>query len=279
MVKYMTNLQSLFNIQGQTVVITGGSGELGKPMAHALAQLGAQVAIVSLHAAASSKVAAAIQAEGGHAIGIACDVLDKSALEQALAQVTAAFGPVDILINAAGGNKPQATTSADRTFFDLDSHAAESVFALNFTGTFLGCQVFGRGMAERGQGCIVNVASMNALRPLTRIPAYSAAKAAVANFTQWLAVHMAQEYSPHIRVNALAPGFFLTEQNRFLLTDASSGAMTPRGQAILDHTPMKRLGQPEDLVGALLWLVSPASAFVTGIVVPIDGGFSSFSGV
>ncbi|TMC91774.1 MAG: SDR family NAD(P)-dependent oxidoreductase, partial [Chloroflexi bacterium] len=170
MVKYMTNLQSLFNIQGQTVVITGGSGELGKPMAHALAQLGAQVAIVSLHAASSSKVAAAIQAEGGHAIGIACDVLDKSALEQALAQVTAAFGPVDILINAAGGNKPQATTSADRTFFDLDSHAAESVFALNFTGTFLGCQVFGRGMAERGQGCIVNVASMNALRPLTRIP-------------------------------------------------------------------------------------------------------------
>jgi len=279
MVKYMTNLQSLFNIQGQTVVITGGSGELGKPMAHALAQLGAQVAIVSLHAASSDKVAAAIQAEGGRAIGIACDVLDKSALEQALAQVTAAFGPVDILINAAGGNKPQATTSADRTFFDLDSHAAESVFALNFTGTFLGCQVFGRGMAERGQGCIVNVASMNALRPLTRIPAYSAAKAAVANFTQWLAVHMAQEYSLRIRVNALAPGFFLTEQNRFLLTDASSGAMTPRGQAILDHTPMKRLGQPEDLVGALLWLVSPASAFVTGIVVPIDGGFSSFSGV
>src|SRR5216110_319906 len=241
MVKYMTNLQSLFNIQGQTVVITGGSGELGKPMAHALAQLGAQVAIVSLHAASSSKVAAAIK--------------------------------------AAGGNKPQATTSADRTFFDLDSHAAESVFALNFTGTFLGCQVFGRGMAERGQGCIVNVASMNALRPLTRIPAYSAAKAAVANFTQWLAVHMAQEYSPGIRVNALAPGFFLTEQNRFLLTDASSGAMTPRGQAILDHTPMQRLGQPEDLVGALLWLVSPASAFVTGIVVPIDGGFSSLSGV
>ena len=279
MVTYMTNLQSLFNIQGQTVVITGGSGELGKPMAHALAQLGAQVAIVSLHAESSDKVAAAIQAEGGRAIGIACDVLDKSALDQALAQVNAAFGNVDILINAAGGNKPEATTSADRTFFDLDSQAAETVFALNFTGTFLSCQVFGRGMAERGQGCIVNVASMNALRPLTRIPAYSAAKAAVANFTQWLAVHLAQEYSPGIRVNALAPGFFLTGQNRFLLTDASSGTMTPRGQAILDHTPMKRLGQPEDLVGALLWLVSPASAFVTGIVVPIDGGFSSFSGV
>src|SRR5947209_10660572 len=279
MVKYMTNLQSLFNIQGQTVVITGGSGELGKPMAHALAQLGAQVAIVSLLVVSSSKVSAAIQAEGVHAICIACDVLDKSALEQALAQVTAAFGPLDILITAAGGNKPQATTSADRTFFALDSHAAESVFALNFTGTFLGCQVFGRGMAERGQGCIVNVASMNALRPLTRIPAYSAAKAAIANFTQWLAVHMAQEYGAQIRVNAIAPGFILTEQNRFLLTDAQSGAMTPRGQAILDHTPMRRLGAPEDLIGTLLWLVSPASAFVTGTVIPIDGGFSAFSGV
>src|SRR5256714_5127143 len=279
MVKYMTNLQSLFNIQGQTVVITGGSGELGKPMAHALAQLGAQVAIVSLHAASSGKVAAAIQAEGGHAIGIACDVLDKSALEQALAQVSAAFGPVDILINAAGGNKPQATTSADRTFFDLDSHAAESVFALNFTGTFLGCQVFGRGMAERGQGCIVNVASMNALRPLTRIPAYSAAKAAVANFTQWLAVHMAREYRSQIRVNAIAPGFILTEQNRFLLTDAQSGELTERGQSIIAHTPAGRFGTPEDLIGTLLWLVSPASAFVTGVVVPIDGGFSAYSGV
>src|SRR5437588_261912 len=248
-------------------------------MAHALAQLGAQIAIVSLHAASSGKVAAAIQAEGGHAIGIACDVRDNSALEQALVQVTAAFGPVDILINAAGGNKPQATTSADRTFFDLDSHAAESVFALNFTGTFLGCQVFGRGMAERGQGCIVNVASMNALRPLTRIPAYSAAKAAVANFTQWLAVHMAQEYSPRIRVNALAPGFFLTEQNRFLLTDAGSGELTQRGRAIIDHTPAARFGAPEDLLGTLLWLASPASAFVTGVVVPVDGGFAAFSGV
>src|SRR5260370_17821992 len=170
MVKYMTNLQSLFNIQGQTVVITGGSGELGKPMAHALAQLGAQVAIVSLHAASSGKVAAAIQAEGGRALGIACDVLDKSALEQVLAQITAAFGPVDILINAASGNKPEATTSADRTFFDLDSHAAESVFALNFTGIFLSSQVFGPGIAQRGHGCIANGPSINTLRPLTLIP-------------------------------------------------------------------------------------------------------------
>src|SRR5438874_2584063 len=189
------------------------------------------------------------------------------------------FGPIDILINAAGGNSPQATTSAERSFFDLDLQGVDSVFGLNFMGTFLSCQVFGRGMAERGQGCIVNVTSMSALRPLTRIPAYSAAKAAVANFTQWLAVYMAQEYSPRIRVNALAPGFFLTEQNRYLLTDRQSGDLTPRGQAILNHTPMGRLGTPEDLLGALLWLISPASAFITGVIVPVDGGFSSFSGV
>ena len=190
-----------------------------------------------------------------------------------------AFGKVDILINAAGGNSPAATTSIDRSFFDLDTEAFNSVFGLNCTGTFQSCQVFGRGMAERGNGCIVNVTSMSALRPLTRVPAYSGAKAAIANFTQWLAVHMAQEYSPAIRVNAIAPGFFLTEQNRYLMVDAQSGAMTTRGQAIIDHTPMGRLGTPEDLLGTLLWLVSPASAFVTGTVIPIDGGFSSFSGV
>src|SRR5437588_2772413 len=275
----MLDLRTLFNVSGLTAVITGGSGQLGRDLAQALAQAGVQVAIVSLHAESSGTLAEAIQASGGQALGIACDVLDRAALEQTLEQVTSTFGPVDILINAAGGNHPQATTTAEQTFFDLDMQAVNRVFGLNFAGTFQCCQVFGRSMAARGQGCIVNVASMNALRPLTRIPAYSAAKAAVANFTQWLAVYMAQAYSPGIRVNALAPGFFLTGQNRFLLTDASSGTMTPRGQAILDHTPMKRLGQPEDLVGALLWLVSPASAFVTGIVVPIDGGFSSFSGV
>jgi NAD(P)-dependent dehydrogenase (short-subunit alcohol dehydrogenase family) len=166
-----------------------------------------------------------------------------------------------------------------QSFFDLDTEAINYVFGLNCTGTFQSCQVFGRGMAERGQGCIVNVTSMSALRPLTRVPAYGAAKAAISNFTQWLAVHMAQEYSPAIRVNAIAPGFFLTEQNRYLMVDAQSGAMTPRGQAIIEHTPMGRLGAPEDLLGTLLWLVSPASAFVTGVVIPIDGGFSSFSGV
>jgi NAD(P)-dependent dehydrogenase (short-subunit alcohol dehydrogenase family) len=274
----MLDLGTLFDVRGLTAVITGGSGQLGRTMAQALAQAGVRVAIVSLHAETSGTVAKAIQESSGQALGIACDVLDRVALERTLEQVTGTFGPVDTLINAAGGNQPQATTTAEQTFFDLDMQAVNSVFGLNFAGTFQCCQVFGRGMAERGQGCIVNVASMNALRPLTRIPAYSAAKAAVANFTQWLAVHMAQEYSPRIRVNALAPGFFLTEQNRYLLIDAD-GNLTPRGQAIMSHTPAGRLGKPEDLVGTLLWLVSPASAFVTGIVVPVDGGFSSFSGV
>ncbi len=275
----MKNVQELFNIHGQTAVITGGSGELGRAMAEALARAGALVAVLGQHAEKAGKVAEAIKSNGGQAIGIACDVRDRAALERTREQVTQAFGPVDVLVNAAGGNHPLATTSGGRSFFDLDMQAAEAVFDLNFTGTFLSCQVFGRDMAERGQGCIVNIASMNALRPLTRIPIYSAAKAAVANFTQWLAVHMAQEYSPGIRVNAIAPGFFMTEQNRYLLTDAESGGLTPRGQAILSHTPASRLGQPEDLVGTLLWLVSPASAFVTGVVVPVDGGFSAFSGV
>jgi len=275
----MPDHYSLFNIQGQTAVITGGSGQLGRTMAHGLAEAGVKVAIVSRNADISAMVVGAIREDGRQAIAIACDVMDRAALERALEQVTGAFGPVDILVNAAGGNHPQATTSDEHTFFDLDLQAVDLVFGLNFMGTLQSCQVFGRGMAERGHGCIVNVASMNALRPLTRIPAYSAAKAAVANFTQWLAVHMAQEYSPRIRVNALAPGFFLTEQNRFLLIDAQSGAMTPRGQAILAHTPAGRLGRPEDLLSTLLWLVSPASAFITGVVVPIDGGFSAFSGV
>jgi NAD(P)-dependent dehydrogenase (short-subunit alcohol dehydrogenase family) len=279
MVVRKMNIATLFDVQGLTAVITGGSGQLGRVMAQGLALAGAQVAVVSRSAETSAMVAGAINTDGGKAIGIACDVMDRAALERTVEQVTSTFGPVDILINAAGGNQPRATTSAELTFFDLDAQALEQVFGLNFTGTLQSCQVFGRGMAERGQGCIVNVASMSGLRPLTRVPVYSAAKAAVANFTQWLAVHMAQEYSPRIRVNALAPGFFLTEQNRFLLIDAQSGAMTPRGQAILNHTPAGRLGLPEDLLGTLLWLVSPASAFVTGVVVPVDGGFSAFSGV
>jgi len=275
----MPNHHTLFNIQGQTAVITGGSGGLGNIMARALAEAGARVAVISLHSTSSDKVVETIRAAGGEAIGIACNVMDRAALEHAREEILRSFASIDILINAAGGNQPGATTSQELSFFDLDRQAIDTVFDLNFTGTFQSCQVFGRSMVEQGHGCIVNIASMNALRPLTRIPAYSAAKAAVANFTQWLAVHMAQEYSVQIRVNAISPGFFLTEQNRFLLTEAETGAMTPRGQTILNHTPMGRLGAPEDLIGTLLWLVSPASAFVTGVVIPVDGGFSSFSGV
>src|SRR5438067_8480517 len=273
------DVQALFDVQDRTAVITGGSGHFGRAMTLALAQAGAQVAILGRHIETARTVAEAIEAKGNTALAFACDVLSRDSLEQSREQITNAFGKVDILINTAGGNSPAATTSNDQSFFDLDTEAFNSVFGLNCTGTFHSCQVFGRGMAERGNGCIVNVTSMSALRPLTRVPAYSGAKAAIANFTQWLAVHMAQEYSPAIRVNAIAPGFFLTEQNRYLMIDAESGAMTPRGQTVINHTPMGRLGAPEDLLGTLLWLVSPASTFVTGVVIPIDGGFSSFSGV
>ena len=189
------------------------------------------------------------------------------------------FGCVHGLVNAAGGNKPNATTGPDLSFFDLPEDALRFVFDLNLMGTILPCQVFGCEMAECGEGVILNFSSMSALRPLTRIAGYSVAKAGVSNFTQWLAVHMAQNYSKQIRVNALAPGFFMGEQNRFLLTDRETGELTPRGRSIIDHTPMGRFGNPEDLLGTVLWLLSPAAAFVTGITVPVDGGFSAFSGV
>jgi NAD(P)-dependent dehydrogenase (short-subunit alcohol dehydrogenase family) len=191
----------------------------------------------------------------------------------------AEFGKIDGLINGAGGNRPAATTSAEKPFFDLPADALRGVFELNLMGTIIPSQVVGRHMAERKQGVILNVSSMNAFRPLTRIAAYSAAKAGVSNFTQWLAVHVAQEYSPNIRVNAIAPGFFITDQNRYLMTDKETGELTPRGKQVMAHTPMGRFGAPEDLIGTTLWLLSPASCFVTGIVVPVDGGFSAYSGV
>jgi len=275
----MSDYHTLFDIHGKTAVITGGSGHLGRAMAQGLAEAGVNVVILGRHQEKAEAVASEIRSTDKQVIGLGCDVTRKEDIERVQAEVAARFGDVHILVNAAGGNSPGATTSPEQPFFALESEAINQVFALNFTSLLSTCQVFGRGMAERGQGSIVNIASMSGLRSLTRVPAYSAAKAAVANFTQWLAVHMAQEYSPQIRVNAIAPGFFMTEQNRFLLTDAATGKMTPRGQAIIDHTPMGRLGKPDDLVGTLLWLVSPASAFVTGIVVPVDGGFSAFGGV
>jgi NAD(P)-dependent dehydrogenase (short-subunit alcohol dehydrogenase family) len=272
-------LASIFDLQGRTAVITGGGGVLCSTMARALGRLGAHVAVLDLRPEAAQSVAAGINTPVGRALPIACDVLDKSQIEAAAERVQEAFGGVNILINGAGGNQAAATTSPEQSFFDLPPEAIQWVFNLNLLGTFLPCQVFGRIMAEQGQGIILNISSMNAFRPLTRVPAYSSAKAAVSNFTAWLAVHMAQEYSPEIRVNALAPGFFYTEQNRFLLRDQDSGELTPRGRQIIDHTPMGRFGQPDDLVGAMLWLLSPSASFVSGVVVPVDGGFSAYSGV
>lgn len=263
----------------QTAVVTGGAGVLCASICKALAEAGAKVAILDLNEEAAQRLAAEIRSKGGSASSFRCNVLDKVDIETAANQVTAAFGQIDILINGAGGNKPQATTSPDLSYFDLPADAFRWVFDLNLLGTILPTQIFGKIMANQKHGVILNISSMSAFRPLTRTPAYSAAKAGVSNFTQWLAVHMAQEYSSAIRVNAIAPGFFITEQNRFLLTDKESGELTARGQSIIQHTPMDRFGTPEDLLGAVLWLVSPASAFVTGIVVPIDGGFSAYSGV
>ncbi|MBA3824033.1 MAG: SDR family oxidoreductase [Ktedonobacterales bacterium] len=272
-------MSEMFSLQGQVAVVTGGSGVLGSALAQGLAQAGARVAILGRRLGACQQVAASINAAGGEAIAIAADVLDRAALETAATEIAGRLGPVDLLVNGAGGNDPRATVSADHPFFDLDAAGVNAVLGSNFTGTLTACQVWGRVMAERGQGTIITIASMAALRPLTRVGVYGAAKAAVVNFTQWLAVHMAQEYSPAIRVNAIAPGFFLTEQNRFLLTDAASGELTARGQSIIAHTPQRRFGAPEDLVGTLVWLASPAAAFVTGIVVPVDGGFAAFGGV
>jgi len=274
--EYVTEL---FNVQDKVVVATGGGGVLVGAIARGLAKAGAKIAVLDINETAALHVADDIVQAGGEAIGIKMDVLDRASIHAGLTTTLERFGKVDILINGAGGNKKQATTSPDLSFFDLPEDAFQWVFDLNFIGTLLPSQVFGKYMAEQGQGNILNISSMSAFRPLTRIPAYSAAKGAVSNFTQWLAVHVAQEYSPDIRVNAIAPGFFLTEQNRFLLTDENSGQLTARGQTIIDHTPVARFGSPDDLLGSVLWLLSPASSFVTGVVVPIDGGFSAFSGV
>jgi len=274
-----SGLEEQFNVSGMVVALTGGGGVLCGTIARHLARAGAKIAVMDLIAEAATKVADDIRKERGTAIPITCDVLKRESVEAAHAAIIKEYGQVDALINGAGGNKREATTSEQLSFFDLPASAVRWVFDLNFMGTFVPCQVFGREMAKRGKGIIINISSMNYYRPLTRVPAYSAAKAAVANFTQWLAVHMSQNYSKNIRVNAIAPGFFLTEQNRFLLTDQNTGELTPRGKAIINHTPMARFGNPEDLVGTVAWLLSPGAAFVHGITVPVDGGFSAYSGV
>jgi len=272
----------------KVVVITGGGGVLCQEMAYALAEKGAKIAILDLREENAKKVADNIIKKGGTAIGVAANVLDINSLKKAHEEINSSLGPCDILINGAGGNHPKGTTSKNflleedvsstddvKTFFDLDPEGIKFVFDLNFIGTLLPTQVFAKDMIGKEGASILNISSMNAFRPLTKIPAYSGAKAAISNFTQWLAVHFSKV---GIRVNAMAPGFFLTDQNRTLLTTAD-GSLTERGNTIISHTPMGRFGTPEDLIGTLLWLCGDGSKFVTGVVIPIDGGFSAFSGV
>ena len=268
-----------YNFAGKTAVVTGGTGVLGGEIAIALANAGANIAILGRNRESGKSIQQRMGVKAPNSEVFVCDVIDRDGLAGAAKAIRERFGKIELLVNAAGGNNPKATTNPEMKFFDLPPDALRWVFDLNMMGTILPCQIFGKIMAEQGSGVILNVTSMAAMRPLTRVVAYSAAKAAVSNFTQWLAVHFAQEYSPNIRVNAIAPGFFLTSQNRFLLTDRETGELTPRGKSIIAHTPMARFGNPEDLLGAALWLLSPASSFVTGTVVAIDGGFAAFSGV
>ena len=278
------------DLTGKTAVVTGGGGILCSVMAEALAASGAAVAILDLREENARRVAEKINASGGRAIGVGANVLDVESLKAAEQVVNKNFGACDILINGAGGNNPRGTTSKEfllkedlagavegvTTFFDLDPAGVEFVFNLNFLGTLLTTQVFCRSMAAGNGGNVINISSMNAFTPLTKIPAYSGAKAAISNFTQWLAVHFSRV---NIRVNAIAPGFFLTDQNRTLLTNPD-GSLTARGNTILTHTPMGKFGRPEDLTGAILFLLDDeAAGFINGVVLPIDGGFSAFSGV
>lgn len=272
---------NLFDIKGKNAVILGGGGILGASMAEGLASAGANIAICDLKVETAVSMAKGLERYNVKAKGYAMNAMEYESLRKACADVKNDFGCMDILVNAVGGNMKDASTSDTVTYFDLPKEALEKVVNLNLmAGAMLPCQVFGREMAESEKGgSIINISSMNYYRPLTRTPGYSAAKAAVSNFTQWLSVYLAQAYGDKIRVNAIAPGFFLTDQNRYLLTDSETGELTKRGRQIIEHTPMGRYGDPEDLIGTLIWLSSDAARFVTGITVPVDGGFSAFSGV
>ena len=279
---------SQFNLKDKVAVITGGAGIICSSLSKSLALHGVKTVIIDINKEAAEKVALAIEKEtGSQSIGLQASVLDKKSMEAARQAIHAKFGPVDILVNGAGGNSPAATTKIEKmegtpdehpedTFFGLQTEGFDKVFDLNFKGTLIPTIVLAADMVEKKSGVIINISSMNSYRPLTKIPAYSAAKAAINNFTQWLAVHFAKT---GIRVNAIAPGFLLTNQNRFLMIDESTGGLTPRGKKILNGTPMERFCTPEELSGTLLYLVSDLSQFVTGVIIPVDGGFSAYSGI
>lgn len=276
----LAELTRLYDFSGRTIVITGAMGIIGGELSCSLVGCGANVVMLDRNLDPAKGILELMGPDSANrAVALGGDVLDADSLKRALDVVMEKFGTPYALINNAGGNKPEATTGPDRSFFDMPPEALRWVFDLNLLGTVMPSQIFGKAMVATGEGNILNISSMSAYRPLTRVAGYSAAKAAVSNFTQWLAVHMAQEYSTKIRVNAIAPGFLKTRQNEFLLTDKATGELSPRGKSIIAHTPMGRFGTPDDLFGAVAWLLSPASAFVSGIVVPIDGGFSAFGGV
>ncbi|PIU52031.1 D-mannonate oxidoreductase [Candidatus Desantisbacteria bacterium CG07_land_8_20_14_0_80_39_15] len=274
----MGNILEMFILKGKIAVITGGAGILGSEIARGIGKAGAKIAICDI--IETEKIVDKLKEEKIEAKGYFIDVMDKNKIKNCCNEVIKDFGKVDILLNAAGGNKKEATTSKELSFFDLPFDALQKVVFLNlFGGAILPSQIFGKEMIKNEEGgSIINISSMAAFRPLTRTCGYSSAKAAVSNFTQWLAVHFASEYNKNLRVNAIAPGFFLTEQNRFLLQD-EKGNLIDRGKSIIAHTPMRRFGEPEELIGACIWLASDASSFVTGVILPIDGGFNAFSGV
>jgi NAD(P)-dependent dehydrogenase (short-subunit alcohol dehydrogenase family) len=273
-------MPKLFSLEGMVAIVTGGTGVLGGEMARGLAAAGARVGVLGRRAEKAGEVAEQIEMAGCTAVPLSADVLVRSQLETVRNQILERWGKIDILVNAAGGNVPGATLSEGTTVFDLTPDAFNEVFGLNLMGTLLPIQVFGEAMVsgDRPDGCIVNISSMAAGRAITRVAGYSAAKAAVDNLTRWLAVELARRYGEGLRVNAIAPGFFVGEQNRALLLN-EDGSLTQRGQTIVDHTPAGRFGRPDELLGTLLWLCSPGASFVNGVVIPVDGGFSAFSGV
>jgi len=273
------DLMAMYDFTGKTFAVTGGAGALGGDVVTALVGCGANVMILDRSLARLAAIKESLGPAGSQVDGFQVDVMNRDSLTAAGAAINERFGKLYGLVNAAGGNSPKATVSPSMSFFDIPEEGLRFVLDLNLLGTIMPCQILARQMAETGEGVILNYSSMNAFRPLTNIAAYSASKAGITNFTAWLAVHLAQNYSGKIRVNAIAPGFFLGEQNRFLVQDQETGGWTPRGQRIVDHTPMGRFGVPEDLLGTVLWLLSPAASFVTGITVPVDGGFSAYAGV